>query len=80
MLREELDESMSQDPSISDLPGGEGGNPGGPCPAKPRLEEEEEGGGLSGRGRGSGRSRGLDVMWGVSGGRMGLEGVGAQVV
>lgn len=27
-------------------------NPGGPCPAKPGLEEEE-GGGLSGRGRGS---------------------------
>lgn len=29
------------------------GTPGGPCPAKPRLEEEEEGGGLSGRGGGS---------------------------
>ncbi|KAJ8778553.1 hypothetical protein J1605_013522 [Eschrichtius robustus] len=42
---------MSQDPSTSDLPGGEDVNPWGPCPAKPGLEEEE-GGGLSGRGRG----------------------------
>ena len=42
---------MSQVPSTSDLPGGKDVNPWGPCPAKPGLEEEE-GGGLSRRGRG----------------------------
>ena len=44
MLCEELDEPKSQDPSISDLPGGEGGNPRGALPC-----QAQAGGGGGGR-------------------------------
>lgn len=79
MLCAELDEPMSQDPSISDLPGGEGGNPGGALPCQAWA-----GGGGGGRraeweGRGQRESAVTYICPGATGHRQSIQSLRQQL-